>query len=146
MKSAKEVLESVSKKKKLKSTRINTFELTHTYDIDKSKRYWVEAPYTLETFEIICAYIQYECALLDEQYSIANDEVIQILEKFYDCKEIKTPVGNYREIDLHENWEIYCSILDKIKGIDIVRRDGIEDILNPILEEWYKDNPEWRPN
>ncbi|GAB6989561.1 hypothetical protein [Paenibacillus pini] len=59
MKTAKEVVIYVKEKKILKSSKEYIYYLTHTYDYEPRK-VWVKAPYDLETFEVICAYIQFE--------------------------------------------------------------------------------------
>lgn len=143
-----EVVEYVENKKFLKSEKDFIYYLTHTYD-EEPRRVWVKAPYDQETFEIICAYIQYECSEIEESFSMDQKDMLEVLENYYDC------TGNFSiakedkkkaiEIDLYENWEIYCGLADRIQNIELMHHNGMRELLGKFVESFYQVNPEWRP-
>ncbi|MDR6779495.1 hypothetical protein J2W98_003775 [Paenibacillus peoriae] len=143
-KTAKQVVEVVEKKKNLKSSRVNVFGLTHTYDVEPRIVY-VEAPYSVETFEVICAYIQYECAEIEQSFSMDQEDVIKVLEQFYECKAIKKQINAHYGVDLYENWEIYCGLADRVQSVKLLKRNGLTELLNKFVEGFYQAKPEWRP-
>lgn len=145
IKTAKEVVELISKKKKLKSTKERTYCLTHIYD-EKPRNFWVLAPYSLEVFETICAYIQYECSDIEQSYGMSQEDIVKALEQLYECKAIETPrAGRYYKVDLYENWEIYCGQAGEVQKIETLKREGLRDLLEEFVESFYLEKPEWRP-
>lgn len=143
-----EVVEYAKNKEDLKSDKCYIYYLTHTYD-EKSRKIWVKAPYEQEIFEVICAYIQYECAEIEESFSMDQKDVLEVLEKHYGC------TGNFsiakedkkkaQEINLYHNWEIYCGKAEDIQNIASLRRDGMKELLAKFVESFYQAKPEWRP-
>lgn len=145
---AKRVVEYVKSKNELKDDKDYIYFLTHTYD-EESRKIWVKAPYKPETFEVICAYVQYECSDIEQSFSMDQTDVIKVLEQFYDCSgtfsAAKEDKRKAVEIDLYENWEIYCGLAGDIQDIDLLRRDGMKEVLGEFVELFYQAKPEWRP-
>ncbi|MGM1044756.1 MAG: hypothetical protein ACQEXX_01280 [Bacillota bacterium] len=147
-KTAKEVVEFIKSKKDLKSEKDFIYYLTHTYD-EEQRKVWVKAPYDLETFEVICAFIQYECSEIEQSFSMDQTDVLKVLEQFYDSSGTfstdKQAKKKAIEIDLYENWEIYCGLADEIQNIELLKREGLNELLNEFVESFYQVKPEWRP-
>ncbi|PZT57362.1 hypothetical protein [Paenibacillus silvae] len=137
---AKQVVEMAKDKNELKDDKFNLFYLTHTYD-EKQSKVWVKAPYNAETFEVICAYIQYECFELEDGYGMGQEDVLKVLEKFYGCSGTfsvsKEEKKSGIKIDLYENWEIYCGLANDIQNIKTLKREGMNDLLSEFVEEFY---------
>lgn len=123
-----------------KSAMTHDYCLTHTYD-EENRKFYVESPYDSEEFEAICAYIQFECSEVEESYAIDQTEVIEILEKFYDCKQSQQSTA--AEIDLYENWEYFCG--SDVQSVECLKRDGMNDYFKKYVENFYEANPKWRP-
>jgi hypothetical protein len=106
----------------------------------------VSAPYTLDTFDVIVAFIQYECSEIEESFGMDQENVIKVLEKFYGCKELETPNRtSYYEVDLYENWEMFCGTADQIQSLELLKREGLKELLMEFVEAFYQSKPEWRP-
>ncbi|WP_342423098.1 hypothetical protein [Paenibacillus sp. FSL E2-0178] len=144
-KTSVQIVEKVSKKKKLETSKNHLYCLTHTYD-NEPRKYWVSAPYTLDTFDVIVAFIQYECSEIEESFGMDQEDVIKVLERFYGCKELETPDRiSYYEVDLYENWEMFCGTADQIQSIELLKREGLNEVLAEFVEVFYQSKPEWRP-
>jgi hypothetical protein len=115
-----------------KSTNMNPYCLTHYYD-EKLRRFYVEAPYDFDTFQAICAYIQYELSELDMTYSMDQTEVIEILETFYDCKKVKRTRAS--QVDLYYNWEYFCGV--GLQEVECLKRDGMDVLLQKYVDEFH---------
>lgn len=146
--SSKEVVTSMKQWSELKKdNQSELYCLTHTYDNDQNRRVYVKAPYDYETFNAICAYIQFECGEIEPSYSMDQIEIIELLEKFYDC--IANPSADLREmaeakeVDLYCNWEYHCG--SDVQAIYYLRREGMENYFKKYIEEFYEKYPEWRP-
>lgn len=142
-KSVKQFVENMKHWSELKTTEYFEYVLTHTYD-EEPRRLYVLAPYDYNTFNVICAYIQFEMAEIDESYSIDQTEVIECLERYYNCyklDESKCPL----EVNLYINWETHCG--SDIQSIEILRRDEgqMSTYFSEVLDNWYDKSPEWRP-
>ncbi|MGG1652285.1 hypothetical protein ABHN03_04065 [Paenibacillus sp. NRS-1775] len=144
-KTIKEVFESIKKKKKLQSKITRIFKLNHAAD-ESETDCWVSAPYTLDVFEAICAYIQFECEKIEMSYDMSQDEVIEILEKFYGCKKNERPTsGSYFNVDLYYSRELFCGSKTNLEEIELLQREGMESYFKKYIEEFYCLHPEWRP-
>lgn len=136
--------EIVSKLKEVdqlpKSIFTHVYCLTHTYN-ETNRRSYVESPYDTDEFEAICAYIQFECSEIEQSYSIDQEEVIEILEKFYDCKKIKRTRA--AQVDLYLNWEYFCG--SDVQSVDCLKRIGMDEYFNKYVAEFYEQYPEWKP-
>ncbi|MBT2759961.1 hypothetical protein [Paenibacillus sp. ISL-20] len=141
----KEVFESIKKKKNLKSKVTRIFKLNHAADEEQTD-YWVSAPYSLDVFEAICAHIQFECEKIEMTYGMSQDEVIEILEKFYDCKKIERPTsGTYYNVDLYYSREMFCGSDTNLEEIELLQRVGMDTCFKKYVGEFYGLHPEWRP-
>ncbi|MBU7316029.1 hypothetical protein [Paenibacillus oleatilyticus] len=105
--------------------------LTHTHD-HEPRRYYIEAPYTPDIFEAICAYIQFECAEIEDTYSMDQTDVIEILEKFYECKSVKRTKAN--QVDLYLNWEYFCG--SQLQIVECLKRDGMNEYFQKYIDEY----------
>ncbi|MNL07823.1 hypothetical protein D3C87_1285160 [compost metagenome] len=144
-KTIKEVFESIKKKKDLKSKVVKVFKLNHAAD-EQETDYWVSAPYTLDVFEAICAHIEFECEKIEMSYDLGQDEIIEILEKFYDCKKIKRPTsGTYYNVDLYYSREMFCGSDTNLEEIELLQREGMDTYFKKYIEDFYQSHPEWRP-
>jgi hypothetical protein len=146
---AKQVVEYVESLTQLKSDREHIYYLTHTYNLDKNKKVWVKAPYQPEVFEVICAYVQYELAEFDQSISMDEEDLLEVLEKLYDCTGkfscTKEEKKQAIEIDLYENWEIYCGqIAKRIMNMELLKRDGLNELLSKYAEKFYEQHPEFK--
>lgn len=102
--------------------------LTHTYDCFPRK-YYVQAPYDYDVLCAICAYIQYECADIDETFSMEQHHVIEALEKYYGC----TRGGNEpaQELDLYIDWEWFCGT--ELQKAECLKREGMTELLQTFI-------------
>ncbi|MCM3273978.1 hypothetical protein [Paenibacillus elgii] len=116
-----------------KSSNPIVYCLTHTYDL-RPKRFYVEAPYSHDVFEAICAYIQFECSEMEETYSMDQTDVIEILEKFYECKKVKR--AKAIKVDLYYNWECFCG--SGLQSVECLKRSGMNEFFNKFIKEFYK--------
>jgi len=123
-----------------KSLNMHSYCLTHTYDPKRTRRY-VTAPYEPLVFEAICAYIQFESSEIEEAYSISQEDVIEILEKFYGCQKIKRTRAH--QVDLYLNWEYFCA--SGAQEVDCLKREGMDVYFKKNIESFYQTKPEWRP-
>ncbi|KZE65035.1 hypothetical protein AV545_03695 [Paenibacillus jamilae] len=141
----KKVFESIKKKKNLQSKTTRIFKLNHAADENETD-YWVSAPYTLEVFEAICAHIQFECEKIEMSYGMSQDEVIEILEKFYECEKIERPKsGSYFNVDLNYSREMFCGSNTNLEEIKTIQREGMEEYFKKYILEFYDMHPNWRP-
>ncbi|WP_339193836.1 hypothetical protein MKY95_18920 [Paenibacillus sp. FSL P4-0176] len=144
-KTREEIVQLVTKKKNLTQKKINIYCLTHTHDTEP-REYWVKAPYSVNVFNTLVAYIQFELSDIEQSYGMDQEDLIKILEQFYDCKQTEKPDrGTYFEIDLYYNWEYFCSAYDDVQKIESMRRLGLKEALADIVERFYQTRPEWRP-
>lgn len=105
--------------------------LTHTYD-HEPRRFYIDAPYMPDIFEAICAYIQFECAEIEDTYSMDQTDVIDILEKFYGCKSIKRTKAN--QVDLYLNWEYFCG--SQLQTVECLKREGMNEYFQKYIDEY----------
>lgn len=140
-KSRKEFVQSMKDWHDLKQTKGNSlYFLTHTYNVDPNRKLYVAAPYDYETINAIIAYIQFECTELDNTYSMDESEVIEILEKFYECRSsfsaVKEEVKKAKAIDLYINWESHCG--SKVQTVEFLERDGMKVMLQEYVDKFNK--------
>lgn len=144
-----EMINSIASKTDIKSDKQYVYYLCHTYNHDVNKKVWVKAPYDQETFDILCAYIQFECAEIKESCSMSEEDILNVLEQYYDCTGSFSISRNEKkkavEVDLYENWEYYCGEAVRIQKIESLKREGLTEQLKQYVESFYVDNPEWRP-
>lgn len=114
------------------------YYLTHTYNQDPNRKLYFLAPYDLYTINAICAYIQFECAELDDSYSMDESEIIEILETFYECRSSfsaeKRDVKKALGIDLYINWETHCG--SGVQSVEILKREGMEDFFKRYVDNF----------
>lgn len=136
-KKRKEFVRSMMLKTELTKIDENkVYYLTHTYNHDPNRKLYFLAPYDLETLNAICAYIQFECSKLDMSYAMDEREVIEILEKFYDCRSSfsadKGEVKKAQGIDLYINWETHCG--SNVQSVNSLQRNGMEKYFKRYIE------------
>lgn len=143
-----DIVEYVQTKGNLESDVNYLYFLTHTYD-EQQRKIWVKAPYDYETFNVICAYIQFECAEFEQSFSIDQTDVLEVLKKYYDCtgnfSVVKEDKRKAKEINLYLNWEQFCGCAEKIQSIESLHREGMNELLYKFVEDFYQSHPEWRP-
>lgn len=145
----KQFIESMKQWSDLKKTEEDQlYYLTHTYDEDPNRKFYIKAPYDYETFNAICAYIQIECSEIETSFSMDQLDIIEILEVFYGCNSSfsveKKDMKKAKKVDLYINWESHCG--SKVWEVDILKRDGMDVYFNKFVEEFYQSNPDWRPS
>ncbi|WP_063562920.1 hypothetical protein [Paenibacillus sp. O199] len=142
---AKQVVEMVMGKLKLKDDKLKLYYLTHTYD-EKQSRVWVKAPYDQETFEVICAHIQYECFEIEESYGMSQEDVLKVLENLYECSGTFSSTKDEKrkaiEVDLYQNWEIYCGLANDIQDIELLKRAEMNETLKDIVKQFCNSQSE----
>lgn len=112
------------------------YYLTHTYNHDPNRKLYFLAPYDLETLNAICAFIQFECSELDMSYTMDEREVIEILERFYDCRSSfsadKGDVKKAQGIDLYINWETHCG--SNVQSVSSLQRNGMDKYFKRYID------------
>ncbi len=132
-----EIINKLKKKKNIKFKNLYLFGLTHTYDHDSNRIEFVAAPYSYDTMNILLAHIQHEGAKISQEYSLDQDEIIEVLEKLYGCKRVNTIEDkSYYKIDLYINWEQFCGVMGEIENIEQIKNHGIEEILTPYIDAY----------
>ena len=114
LKSNQQYIRHVENKENLKLDYYNLFELS-THPDDSDDPVYIYAPYDFETFDVICAYIQFNAFEVDENYGMSETDVIEILIEFYDCS-LESDCGHVDVyyMDLFENWEHFCGQYDEV--------------------------------
>ena len=134
-----ELIEKLKKKKNIKSSKFSFYGLTHTHDHDENRVVYVSAPYSYHTMVALLAFIQFEGCEICQEYDLDQDDIIEVLEKLYDCKKVSAlEVKSYQKIDLYLNWELFCGAYDEIRSIDHFKIDGIVEILKPHIDVYLE--------
>lgn len=134
---SKKIVQSMMSMTELPKLNENkVYYLTHTYNHDPNRKLYFLAPYDINTLNVICAYIQFECSELDMSYSMDESQVIEILEKFYSCRSSfsadKCDVKDAQGIDLYINWETHCG--SNVQSVDSLKRQGMVNYFIKYIE------------
>ncbi|QSF43403.1 bis-aminopropyl spermidine synthase family protein [Paenibacillus tianjinensis] len=144
----KEFIKSMKEWTELKKIDLQLYSLTHTYDEDPKRKLHILVPYDYETFNAICAYIQFECSELETSFSMDQTDIIEVLTKFYDCEECLYQKEllideDAKNIDLYINWESHCG--SGVQEVKVLKRDVMNKYFEKYIESFYQEHPNWRP-
>lgn len=106
------------------------YNIIHCMNIEPKNTY-VETSFTPLVMDGIIAYIQYISWEITNKccYSLGEDEVLEIVNKFYtEVKHLTEPYKSYYEIDLYENWEANASF-DYENGMTEFYREGLPEYI-----------------
>ncbi|QNR65402.1 hypothetical protein IAQ67_16030 [Paenibacillus peoriae] len=140
-KSRKEFVQSLMSLDELKKLDDNhVYYLSHTYNNDPNRKVYFKAPYDLDTINAVCAYIQFECSEIEMSYSMDESEVIEILEKFYDCSSTFSAdngdVKTAQNINLYINWETHCG--SNVQTVNSLKRKGMDKYFIRYVDSFKK--------
>lgn len=143
----KEFVNAMKEWTELKKIDPQLYSLTHTYDEDPKRKLHILAPYDYETFNAICAYIQFECSEIEESFSMDQTDIIEVLETLYDCNSSfsveRKDIKKAKIVDLYINWESHCG--SGVQEVEVLKRDGMNKYFEKFIEDFYQTYPDWRP-
>jgi hypothetical protein len=107
-----------------------TYKLSHTYEIEPTPIY-VKSKIAPDTMNLLIAYIQFEGAEIKEEYGLGQEEVVPLLTKYFDVEVVSERKRGLYNIDLYENWEIWCGVADKVMELDFFKSNK-ENLINDL--------------
>ena len=113
------------------------YRFSHAYDHEPATPVYLESKVQFHTMEVLVAYLQFECSDIEESFDLGQENLANILVKFFDGKIVTADLlskSSY-EIDLYLNWEEWCSMASIIQEMELFERDGLKDYLRELVEK-----------
>ena len=119
----------------LPEEEVCVYRLTHTYDPNPDRAAFVQSSIPTEFMELLVAFIQYECADLDESYAMDQTEVAEVLCQFYGAVALENCEPNVEsyKIDLYINWERHCG--SNVQGVGMFKRPQMKEFLKKFVDK-----------
>lgn len=128
-----QIINRISRERTLYGAKTNYFTLIHTHD-----RYFkvhLKTKMDKGVLEMLTAYLQFECSSIDEVFGLSEDQMTEILCKYYDCERL-VACDDTEKIDVHRAWEMWCSQAEKVQSIPAFKREGIHKELKKYVSEY----------
>lgn len=124
------ILEQLENIQSLNGNDAYTYKLTHYYD-HKPRPHYFKSNINPNIMDALIAYIQFEMFETVMSGDMNQSDVILILKEFYQASDSKRG-RQMVHIDLYLNWEKWYGFADRLSGIELFKREGLEKRLKEI--------------
>lgn len=160
MDNGKNLIKNILQKRRIYDEIDHFYQLSHIYVEDKSV--FIKTKIPLQVMHLLVAYLQFRLDKILEDTSLTQFEVGNILTKFYQSKlvdpifEVKdgknvvagvdievydnisdayTADNQLHNIELYENWEMWCAFYDDILSLSFFDVIGLQSELEQIAKQ-----------